>query len=66
MYTRGHAFNINSFPPPSLYIQVPSVVLALEYVENGELLDYVMHAGFFSETLARTIFGQLLSAMQVL
>lgn len=38
-------------------------VLVLEIAPNGELFDYLMHSGFFEESLARTYFRQLMSAL---
>jgi serine/threonine protein kinase len=45
--------------------QVPSIVLALQLAEGGELFDFMMFTGSFSETVSRTICRQLLSALQV-
>lgn len=45
--------------------QVPSIVLALQLAEGGELFDFMVYTGSFNETMARTLFRQLLSALQV-
>lgn len=45
--------------------QMPSIVLALQLAEGGELFDFMMYTGFFNEVVARTLFRQLLSALQV-
>lgn len=41
------------------------VLLALELGTGGELFDYLMHTGAFSEVIARTYFRQLLGALEV-
>lgn len=38
--------------------------LALEYAENGEMYDYIIKTGSFSEATARYYFHQLISAMR--
>ena len=45
--------------------QIPTVVLGLEYAAGGELFDILMYTGCFDEVLARTLFQQLASALQV-
>lgn len=45
-------------------LQIPSIVLALQLAEGGELFDFMMFTGFFSEVVSRTLFRQLLSALQ--
>ena len=37
--------------------------IAVEYAENGQLLDYIFSTGCFSEPLARYFFYQLISAL---
>lgn len=39
------------------------VCLALELAEGGELFDFMMYTGAFSEAVSRTIFHQLISAL---
>jgi len=39
-------------------------VLSLQLAEGGELFDFMMFTGFFSEVVSRTLFRQLLSALQ--
>mmetsp|Transcript_26252 Transcript_26252/g.61590 ORF Transcript_26252/g.61590 Transcript_26252/m.61590 type:complete len:499 (+) Transcript_26252:114-1610(+) len=41
------------------------VLLALELAEGGELFDYLMHTGAFSDDIARTYFRQMLSALEL-
>ena len=38
--------------------------LALEYAENGELMEYICKTGSFAETTARYFFQQLISAIE--
>lgn len=38
--------------------------LALEYAENGEIMDYISKTGSFAESTARYFFLQLMSAME--
>uniref|UniRef100_A0A7S2UW55 non-specific serine/threonine protein kinase n=1 Tax=Fibrocapsa japonica TaxID=94617 RepID=A0A7S2UW55_9STRA len=40
------------------------VMLVLEIASNGELFDYLMHTGPFSEAVARTYFSQMISALE--
>ena len=40
-------------------------MLALQLAEGGELFDFMMYTGHFAEPVARTLFRQLLSALQV-
>jgi 5'-AMP-activated protein kinase, catalytic alpha subunit len=42
----------------------PVAVLVLELAEGGELFDYLMYSGYFQESIARTYFHQLVSALQ--
>jgi BR serine/threonine kinase len=42
----------------------PVAVLVLELAEGGELFDYLMYSGFFQESIARTYFRQLVSALE--
>ena len=46
------------------YENKPVAVLVLELAEGGELFDYLMYSGFFQETIARTYFQQLVSALE--
>mmetsp|Transcript_7462 Transcript_7462/g.14589 ORF Transcript_7462/g.14589 Transcript_7462/m.14589 type:complete len:450 (-) Transcript_7462:110-1459(-) len=39
-------------------------VMVLELATNGELMDYLMYTGSFSEDVARTYFHQLIDAMK--
>lgn len=39
------------------------VLLALELAEGGELFDFMMYTGAFSEVLAKSVFKQLASAL---
>jgi len=42
----------------------PAAILVLELAEGGELFDYLMYAGYFDESLARTYMKQLVSALE--
>jgi len=41
------------------------MVIGLEMAKGGELFDFMMYTGSFSEILARTFFKQLLSALSI-
>lgn len=43
-----------------------TVGIVLEYCTKGELFDYLLHSGRFSESQSRHYFKQLLSALQYL
>lgn len=40
--------------------------IALEYVENGEIFDYISESGRFSEPVARFYFKQLIDALELM
>ncbi|TFJ82427.1 hypothetical protein NSK_006253 [Nannochloropsis salina CCMP1776] len=44
--------------------KVPSIALALQLAAGGELFDFMMYTGYFREVVARTLFRQLVGAMQ--
>eukprot|EP00471_Norrisiella_sphaerica_P003657 CAMPEP_0184489588 /NCGR_PEP_ID=MMETSP0113_2-20130426/15878_1 /TAXON_ID=91329 /ORGANISM="Norrisiella sphaerica, Strain BC52" /LENGTH=470 /DNA_ID=CAMNT_0026873105 /DNA_START=60 /DNA_END=1473 /DNA_ORIENTATION=- len=41
-----------------------AAVITLELCENGELFDYLMHTGSFSEEVSRTYFHQLMNGLE--
>ncbi len=43
-----------------------AMVIALEYMPNGELLDYLIGTGVVNERVARTFFQQLIGAVRAL
>eukprot|EP00968_Pinguiococcus_pyrenoidosus_P024391 scaffold4635_cov267-Pinguiococcus_pyrenoidosus.AAC.14 len=45
--------------------EAPAALLVLEYASGGELFDFMMHTGPFSEEVARTYFRQLTSALNL-
>mmetsp|Transcript_31894 Transcript_31894/g.77721 ORF Transcript_31894/g.77721 Transcript_31894/m.77721 type:complete len:472 (-) Transcript_31894:220-1635(-) len=41
-----------------------AAIITLELCENGELFDYLMHTGSFSDNVARSYFHQLISGLE--
>jgi len=61
-------FHVVGFEDFYTNIKIPNenergTLLILERVTNGELYDYIFHTGSFNETLSRTYFKQLISAI---
>lgn len=44
--------------------KVSVIYLALEYIKNGEIFEYIAETGKFSEPTARYFFNQLLDALE--
>lgn len=66
MKTVGHpnVLSLLAFDLNLEFEQKPVAVLVLELAEGGELFDYLMYSGYFQESIARTYFHQLVSALQ--
>jgi len=70
MLDHPNILNLQDFVPEAQYPRKNGgfrdvVMLALELGNGGELFDYLIHTGAFSEVVARTYFRQLLSALEV-
>jgi len=61
---RMHSCNWKAIYPKRDGSKKEAVAIALELAPNGELFDYLMHTGSFSENVARTYFHQLVAGLE--
>lgn len=59
-----HSVDWNAKYPHKDGTSEDAVVIALELSPNGELFDYLMHTGSFSEVVSRTYFHQLIGGLE--
>ena len=60
-----HHFNNAEFLEPD-YSTTDSTLLVLEYASKGSLKDFLKSTGYFTDTLARTYFEQMLSGLEAM
>lgn len=59
-----HVAKLFDFQEAAVYQHNTCHMLVIELVHGGELTDYLQYAGHFDDTLARTYFHQLMSALE--